>query len=107
MPGARPESTRKLWIISWIVLCFAGPPARSQPSSLVDVFKKVNPSVVEIHTRETYQLSGSNGTWMRVARLGSGVLVSRDGKVLTAAHLVQTADAIEVEFVTGEKVAAR
>jgi hypothetical protein len=35
------------------------------------------------------------------------VLISRDGKVLTAAHLVQTADAIEVELLTGEKLPAK
>ncbi len=34
--------------------------------------------------------------------LGSGVLISKDGKVLTAAHLVQPADKIEVEFPDGE-----
>jgi serine protease Do len=39
--------------------------------------------------------------------LGSGVLVSSDGKALTAAHLVQTADAIVVEFAGGEVIPAR
>jgi serine protease Do len=39
--------------------------------------------------------------------LGSGVLVSSDGKALTAAHLVQAADAIVVEFAGGEVIPAR
>ncbi len=39
--------------------------------------------------------------------LGSGVLISTDGKVLTAAHVVHTADVVAVKFQNGEKVAAR
>jgi serine protease Do len=39
--------------------------------------------------------------------LGSGVLVSNDGKVLTAAHLVQAADTTVVEFSDGEVIPAR
>ncbi len=38
---------------------------------------------------------------MRTPGLGSGVLISADGKVLTAAHVVQTADAVGVEFADG------
>jgi S1-C subfamily serine protease len=88
-----------------MVLCVAGTPAPAQTPSLADVFKRVDPAVVEIHTLET-DLPESKGRPVRVAGLGSGVLISRDGKVLTAAHLVQAADAIEVEFVTGEKFRA-
>jgi serine protease Do len=39
--------------------------------------------------------------------LGSGVLISNDGKVLTAAHVVQTADKIWVEFPDEELISAR
>jgi S1-C subfamily serine protease len=39
--------------------------------------------------------------------LGSGVLISDDGKVLTAAHVVQTADAALVEFPDGQEIMAR
>jgi S1-C subfamily serine protease len=39
--------------------------------------------------------------------LGSGVLISDDGKVLTAAHVVQTADAALVEFPDGQEILAR
>jgi len=67
----------------------------------------VNPAVVEIHTRERDLMPGSKGESVAVDGLGSGVLIDRDGKVLTAAHLVQTAEAIEVEFVTGEKFRAQ
>jgi S1-C subfamily serine protease len=42
-----------------------------------------------------------------VSGIGSGVLVSSDGKVLTAAHVVQTAEKIQVRFQGGQKVDAR
>ena len=81
-------------------------PAAAESQPLADVFKKVDPAVVEIHTRETDLPPGPPGQPVSVAGLGSGVLISPDGKVLTAAHVVQTADAIEVEFLTGEVLKA-
>lgn len=39
-----------------------------------------------------------NGQLVNIAGLGSGVLVDTDGKVMTAAHVVQTADSVRVEF---------
>src|SRR6185436_17622550 len=38
--------------------------------------------------------------------LGSGVLISNDGKVLTAAHVIQTADVASVEFPDGQVIIA-
>jgi S1-C subfamily serine protease len=68
------------------------------------VFKRVNPAVVVIRTKE--KDVAAQGV-VRVTGLGSGVLISADGKVLTAAHLVHTADEITVEFPSGEKAGAR
>ena len=72
------------------------------------VFKRVSGSVVVILTEEkvlppdTYE-----GKKVSAQGLGSGVLVSKDGKVLTAAHVVQTADTVSVEFPNGEIVKAK
>jgi serine protease Do len=41
------------------------------------------------------------------AETGSGVLVSPDGKVMTAAHVVHSMDEIAVDFLGGETVSAR
>jgi serine protease Do len=82
-------------------------PAAAADQTLSDVFKRVNPAVLEIHTQGTEVARDGTTRQVSVAGLGSGVLISADGKILTAAHVVQTADAIEVEFLGGEKLRAR
>lgn len=72
-----------------------------------EVFQRVNPSVVVIRTmqRITEPATSPYGV-LADEGVGSGVLVSADGLVLTAAHVVTTADRVEVEFLGGETVAA-
>src|SRR5260221_5306534 len=82
-------------------------PAAAADRTLSDVFKRVTRAVLEIHTQGTEVARDGTARQVSVAGLGSGVLISPDGKVLTAAHVVQTADAIEVEFLSGEKLRAR
>jgi S1-C subfamily serine protease len=92
-------------LLSVVLMGAASVCARAQ--SLSEVFKKVDPSVVVVLTREKGIAPDSFARPVSIAGLGSGVLVSPDGKVLTAAHVVQTADAIAVEFPTGEVLNAR
>ena len=66
-----------------------------------DVFRKVAPSVVVIRAKGSEVGSG------RFNETGSGVLISPDGKVMTAAHVVHSMDEISVEFLGGETVSAR
>lgn len=79
------------------------------PGSLSHLFKRVDPAVVLIRTNERIvaTLPGEMSGSVMVAGVGSGVLVSADGKVVTAAHVVQTADSVEVEFVGGTVIQAR
>lgn len=51
--------------------------------------------------------AGGSQQAMGHGSIGSGVLVSKDGKVITAAHLVQAADQIKVKLSSGEVVGAR
>jgi serine protease Do len=77
-------------------------PASAQ--TVREVFQKVVPSVVVIRARgRDVEAAGET----RFTETGSGVLISSDGKVMTAAHVVQTMDEIAVEFIGGETVAAR
>ncbi len=77
-------------------------PASAQ--TVRQVFEKVKPSVAVIRARGR-DVTTSGQT--RFAETGSGVLVTADGKVMTAAHVVHAMDEIEVEFLGGEAVAAR
>jgi S1-C subfamily serine protease len=69
-----------------------------------EVFRKVAPSVVVIRAKGHEVAAGGQ---TRFNETGSGVLISPDGKVMTAAHVVHAMDEISVEFLGGETVKAR
>jgi S1-C subfamily serine protease len=72
--------------------------------NLNELFSKVNPSVVVIRAKGR---DVSNVGVTRFSETGSGVLVTADGKVMTAAHVVNAMDEITAEAVGGERVMAR
>ncbi len=75
--------------------------------TIAEVFKKVKDSVVVIGTTSTEGPSVPGGAATSVGGLGSGVLIDRLGLVLTAAHVVQVAEDIQVEFTNGEIISAK
>jgi S1-C subfamily serine protease len=75
--------------------------------SLSQVFRRVNGSVVLVRTREREVADEGESRFTNVTGVGSGVLVSRGGHVITAAHVVHVADEVVVESVDGERVRAR
>jgi S1-C subfamily serine protease len=69
----------------------------------LQLYRRVNPAVAVINTVE--RGASPAGGQVSFQGLGSGVLI--DGtQVMTAAHVVQTADLVEVQFVTGEAIYA-
>lgn len=82
------------------------PPSPPRPRPLEDVFAAVRTSVVTVRTasRSIDPVSGRGLT--AVAGLGSGVVIDDDGSILTAAHVVHTADLVLVEFEDGEQLPA-
>lgn len=92
-------------IIVIFVVVLAGWPASSMAESarsLREVFKQVNQSVVVVETNSHRVVAGPKMELATMPGLGSGVLISADGKIMTAAHVVQTADEIKVRFQHGE-----
>ncbi len=98
---------RKSFIVMLCALVLAWSGAL-HASALGKVFKHVSGSVVVILTEEKVLAPDTyEGKKISAQGLGSGVLISKDGKVLTAAHVVQTADTLSVEFPNGEIVKAK
>jgi serine protease Do len=82
---------------------FCGLIESSEEGSLSKVFQKVNPSVVLVVAMQRPQ--GPNET-KSAATVSSGVIVSGDGEVMTAAHSVYVSDNIIVQFLNGKSVKA-
>jgi serine protease Do len=74
------------------------------------LYKKMSPSVVTIIVKEQHMEANSSSMRKNMVSsegLGSGVLISEEGDIWTAAHVVLTAEEVVVKFQSGEKVPAK
>jgi serine protease Do len=85
-------------VVGWFL------PAAVEAQDVDELFRKVHPSVVVIRAKGRDVVS-TRGL-VTFSEIGSGVLISADGKVMTAAHVVHAMDEILVEFLGGEMVSA-
>ncbi len=95
--------------LSIIVLLFAiSSNAQQKPVKISDLFAKLDSTVVVIEVISS-ETTGDGNMIEKVSMgsLGSGVLVSTDGVIITAAHVVNNADAIRVTFKNGQKLRAK
>ena len=83
-------------------------------SEIADTVEKVMPSVVVVRTEAVKYYIGQDGLFGRLYRIpeklagqGSGVVISKDGFILTNNHVVDEAENIEVVFNDGTKVSAK
>src|SRR5262245_35968231 len=72
---------------------------------LRDTFRRVKSSVVIVRTGGDQ--SASVAGQADDGGVGSGVLISKDGKILTAAHVVQGGQPITIEFTDGQRLKAQ
>ena len=87
--------------LSLALLCVSSV-ALAQPRGLEAVFEKVDPSVVTVRVGLKSQEEGPDGFVLKVGvGTGSGILVHADGFVVTAAHVVEGAEQIVVQFKDG------
>jgi S1-C subfamily serine protease len=94
--------TRLTLVLAVAVLPAFAPAALAQ--NLDEVFRKASPTVVVVRAKgRDVNASGI----IRFTETGSGVLISGDGRVMTAAHVVNGMDEITVEGIGGEVVRAK
>jgi len=75
--------------------------------SLAAAFEKVSSSVVVISTaNKVVAAPGQVEQVTEVGGLGSGVLISKDGLIWTASHVVHIADRVKVKFKDGDEYMA-
>lgn len=77
----------------------------SYSQEITSLYKQVNKSVVTIIT-ESKSL-GESQQMIADESIGSGVVISNTGEVLTAAHVVDNAEKITVKFLNGEEIPAK
>ncbi len=98
---------KRTMILSTVLLFLGAPPPLAQGESLSDVFARVSDSVVIVIVREHELPPRGEGQPVSTGGLGSGVVISADGKILTAAHVIQAADEVQVRFRNGDTVPAK
>jgi S1-C subfamily serine protease len=104
MEASRRWIAGLMLIVAVVGSSLAGTARPATAQTVREVFQKVAPSVVVIRGRGR-EVTASGQT--RYTETGSGVLVSADGEVMTASHVVHALDEITVEFLGGETVTAR
>ena len=85
-----------------LAVSLLGVAGSAEAQGVAELFGKVASTVVVVQAKD-----GGAGGQGRVSDIGSGVVVSSDGKILTAAHLVHGAEGIGVQFLGGRTVGAR
>ncbi len=75
--------------------------------NLREVFRRVNPSVAVVRAEQNQSPSALKPDGLTPQNLGSGFLISQDGKMLTAAHIIKSAERIEVSFLNSPPILAR
>jgi len=96
-------SRTNLFLVFLLLPFFWAEPGSGQ--SVSEVFQQVRDAVVVIHTTQTEYPFITTEAPVSIPGTGSGVLISPT-EILTAAHVVQSANRVLVEFPSGEEISA-
>ncbi len=89
-----------------IILIFIFVTINLQSQDLSALYEKVNPAVVEILTEKKELITSDIASQVVTSQgLGSGFMIS-DNQIITAAHVVQVAEKVNVRFLDGEIIPA-
>ena len=94
---------RSIALGALLVVVLGWLPVAAQAQDAEELFRRVSPSVVVIRAKG--RAVDKRGL-VTFTEIGSGVLISADGKVMTAAHVVHAMDEIFVELLGSETVPA-
>jgi S1-C subfamily serine protease len=83
------------------------PAAAADGPTIAELFQKVDSAVVEITVVQKVVADQGPAGRISSGGFGSGFLISDEGLIMTAAHVVQMADEVSVRFLTGDVVRAR
>lgn len=121
-PQFRPEFVHSPQVVEVIEAPVSTPPRLPGVTSYAEAVAKAAPAVVNIFTRKIVaarpgpkdaaplfpRLPGNGGAVPRLeTSLGSGVIISRNGYILTNHHVIADADAIEVALQDGRTTTAQ
>ncbi len=91
------------FILLIVLICFSG-----YAQDLSGLYEKVSSAVVQIQTKEKEIVGeGQMKQTVTAEGLGSGILISAEGLIFTAAHVVQTAEEVKVVFKNKEAIPAK
>ena len=93
---------KKLMIPAVFIALAPAAVAAAGNASLAELFLKVDPGVVEIATIQEVIADDGPAKRTRAGGLGSGFLITDDGLIMTAAHVVQLAEDVAVRWANGE-----
>ena len=91
------------------IILILGAAYTSQAQDLTKLYKQVNPSVVVIKVEEQASVTDAvsrQKMMVTTEGLGSGVVISEAGEIMTAAHVVQSVNKVIVQFPDGEEIPA-
>ena len=75
----------------------------AEENQLPYLYQTLLPSVVTLHTFENEIIQKQVHVVKSPNGLGSGVIISKEGLIVTAAHVVQAIDGLHIEFSNGER----